>query len=76
MDAMLQNIKLKKRLEYLSSLANENQELRELVNVLTQTVEEQKTKVDDLKKALNDKVDGENILDATEYAIEKVREFD
>ncbi|MDF9495112.1 hypothetical protein P5772_21815 [Bacillus cereus] len=76
MDAMLENIKLKKKLEYLSNLANENQELRESVNVLTQTVEELKTTVDDLKKALNDKVDGENILDAIVYAIEEVREYD
>lgn len=76
MDAMLENIKLKKKLEYLSNLANENQELRESVNALTQTVEELRITVDDLKKALNDKVDGENILDAIIYAIEEVREFD
>jgi uncharacterized protein (DUF2164 family) len=52
MDEMLRNIKLKKKLEFLSNLFKENQELKESVKVLSQTVEDLKAKVDDLQKAL------------------------
>ncbi|MFC8055336.1 MULTISPECIES: hypothetical protein [Bacillus cereus group] len=52
MDAMLQKIKLKKKLEFLSNLAKENQELKETVYVLLQTVEGLKVQVDDLKRLM------------------------
>ncbi|MFV1457064.1 hypothetical protein [Bacillus mycoides] len=76
MDAMLQHIKLKKKLEFLSNVAKENQELKESVEGLSQTVEGLKATVDNLQKSLNKKVDGDNILDAIVYAIEEVKEID
>ncbi|PFE52038.1 hypothetical protein CN316_31730, partial [Bacillus cereus] len=50
MDAMLENIKLKKKLEYVSNLVKENQELKESVKSLIATVEDLKDKVDMLSK--------------------------
>ncbi|WP_255257260.1 hypothetical protein [Bacillus sp. AFS014408] len=70
---MLQNIKLKKK---FNQLFTDNQELKETVKVLSQTVEDLKATVDDLRKELNEKVNGENILDAIVYAIEEVKEID
>ncbi|WJE18829.1 hypothetical protein QRY07_19040 [Bacillus cereus] len=70
MDALLQNIKLKKKLEYLSNLSNENQELKESVKALASTVERLQITVDNLQTELNEKVNCESILDAIVYAIE------
>ncbi|EOV9525589.1 hypothetical protein ACN5TA_000480 [Bacillus cytotoxicus] len=72
-DESLQNIILKKKVNQLS---DDNQKLQTTVNELFQTVEGLKVTVDNLQKALNEKVDGENILDAIVYAIEEVKEFD
>ncbi|MGI2801613.1 MULTISPECIES: hypothetical protein [unclassified Bacillus cereus group] len=72
-DELLQNIILKKKINQLS---DDNQKLQTTVNELFQTVEGLKVTVDNLQKALNEKVDGENILDAIVYAIEEVKEFD
>ncbi len=55
---MLQNIKLKKKLELSSDLSKENQELKELVKVLSQTLEELKARVD----MLREQVSADNIL--------------
>ncbi|HDR4573350.1 hypothetical protein JC777_00340 (plasmid) [Bacillus cytotoxicus] len=72
-DESLQNIILKKKVNQLS---DDNQKLQTTVNELFQTVEGLKVTVDNLQKSLNEKVDGENILDAIVYAIEEVKEFD
>ncbi|MED1093917.1 hypothetical protein [Bacillus paramycoides] len=74
--SMFEEVKFKKKLEYLSNLAIENQELKESIKSLTSTVEVLQDKVDNLQKALNEKVDGENILEAIVYAIEEVKELD
>ncbi|HDR8170440.1 hypothetical protein ACQVPW_07815 [Bacillus cereus] len=76
MDAMLENIKLKKRLEYLSNLANENQELKESVKVLSQTVEALKDKVDLLSVQVSENNSADNILGTLEYALTRIREYE
>ncbi|PQZ54494.1 hypothetical protein CQZ94_18140 [Bacillus sp. MYb209] len=73
MDTLLQNIKLKKK---FNQLFTDNQELKESVKELSRTVEGLKVTVDNLQKELNEKVNGENILDAIVYAIEEVKEID
>ncbi|MBG9598122.1 hypothetical protein ABE17_14670 [Bacillus mycoides] len=73
MDALLQNIKLKKK---FNQLFTDNQELKESVKELSRTVEGLKVTVDNLQQELNEKVNGENILDAIVYAIEEVKEID
>ncbi|WP_179863969.1 hypothetical protein [Bacillus thuringiensis] len=50
MDEILQNIKLKKKLEWLSNVHKENQELKESVKALASTVEDLKAKVDRLSE--------------------------
>ncbi|UNK35298.1 hypothetical protein MNO09_10885 [Bacillus sp. N5-665] len=72
MDAMLANIKLKKKLEYLFNLAKENHELRELVKALATTVEDLKDKVDLL--SVNNSAD--NILSTLENALTRIREYE
>ncbi|WP_340420223.1 hypothetical protein [Bacillus paramobilis] len=76
MDEMLQNIKLKKKLEYLSNLANENQELKETVRVLFQTVEDLMAKVDMLSRQVSTNNSADNILGTLEYALVRIREFE
>ncbi|MEJ9111499.1 hypothetical protein LAV76_01870 [Bacillus paramobilis] len=73
---MLQNIKLKKKLEYLSNLANENQELKETVRVLFQTVEDLMAKVDMLSRQVSTNNSADNILGTLEYALVRIREFE
>ncbi|MFB5249653.1 hypothetical protein ACE38F_04535 [Bacillus mycoides] len=76
MDEMLENIKLKKKLEYLSNLAKENQELKESVISLEQTVEGLKDKFDMLSRQVSaiDSVD--NILGTLEDALVRIREYE
>ncbi|OJE47666.1 hypothetical protein BAQ49_05430 [Bacillus proteolyticus] len=76
MDAMLQNIKLKKKLEYLSNLAIENQELKESIKELSVTVEELKQALVNLQNDLRRKISEEDILEAIVCAIEEVKEID
>ncbi|HDR7393871.1 TPA: hypothetical protein QCX23_001074 [Bacillus toyonensis] len=76
MDAMLQNIKLKKKLEYLSNLAKENQKLKESVKGLTLTVEDLKDKVDMLSKQVSAIDSTDNILGTLEYALTRIREYE
>ncbi|MBH0359250.1 hypothetical protein CN639_30805 [Bacillus toyonensis] len=76
MDAMLENIKLKKRLDYLSNLANENQELRESVKVLALTVEDLKDKVDMLSNQVSLNNSADMILGTLEDALTRIREYE
>ncbi|PFJ07587.1 hypothetical protein COI88_02045 [Bacillus cereus] len=76
MDAMLQNIKLKKKLEFLSNIAKESQELKESVKVLSQTVEDLKDKVDLLSKQVSAINSSDNILGTLEEAIARIREYE
>lgn len=75
MDAMLENIKMKKKLEYLSNVARENQELKESVRVLSQTVEALKNKVDLLSEQVSTNNSADNILGTLEYALTRIREY-
>ncbi|MEK5130292.1 hypothetical protein N2V80_18880 [Bacillus sp. FSL W8-0640] len=75
-DAMLQNIKLKKKLEFLSNIAKENQELRESVKVLSQTVEDLKDKVDMLSRQVSTINSSDNILGTLEDALVRIREYE
>ncbi|MFF2343706.1 hypothetical protein [Bacillus mycoides] len=75
-DAMLQNIKLKKKLEFLSNVAKENQELKESVKVLSQTVEGLKATVDMLSKQVSAIDSTDNILGTLEYALTRIREYE
>lgn len=76
MDAMLENIKLKKKLEYLSNLPNENQELKESVKVLSQTMEDLTAKVDMLSRQVSAIDSADNILGTLEYALTRIREYE
>ncbi|MCR6854003.1 hypothetical protein [Bacillus thuringiensis] len=76
MDAMLQNIKLKKKLEFISNVAKENQELRESVNALSQTVEGLKDTVDMLSKQVSANNSADNILGTLEDALTRIREYE
>ncbi|PEE26297.1 hypothetical protein [Bacillus toyonensis] len=76
MDAMLENIKLKKRLDYLSNLANENQELRESVKVLALNVEDLKDKVDMLSNQVSLNNSADMILGTLEDALTRIREYE
>lgn len=76
MDAMLENIKLKKKLEYLSNVAKENQELKESVKVLSQTVEGLTAKVDMLSEQVSANNSADNILGTLEYALARIREYE
>ncbi|MGF2618672.1 hypothetical protein [Bacillus cereus] len=76
MDAMLENIKLKKKLEYLSTIAKENHELKESIKTLTATVEDLKGKVDLLSKQVSANYSADNILGTLEYALVRIREFE
>ncbi|HFJ9281671.1 hypothetical protein AT278_25450 [Bacillus cereus] len=73
---MLQNIKLKKKLEFLSNIAKENQELRESVKVLSQTVEDLKDKVDMLSRQVSTINSSDNILGTLEDALVRIREYE
>ncbi|PDZ49175.1 hypothetical protein CON07_23375 [Bacillus sp. AFS094611] len=76
MDAMLENIKLKKKLEFLSNVAKENQELKESVKVLSQTVEGLTAKVDMLSKQVSAIDSADNILGTLEDALARIREYE
>ncbi|WP_144488101.1 hypothetical protein [Bacillus sp. ABP14] len=76
MDAMLENIKLKKRLEYLSNLANENEELGESVKALAITVEDLKDKVDMLSNQVSLNNSADKILGTLEDALTRIREYE
>ncbi|PGO46701.1 hypothetical protein CN977_12420 [Bacillus thuringiensis] len=74
MDAMLENIKLKKKLEFLSNIAKENQELRKSVNALFQTLEGLKDKVNLLSDQVSASYSADNILGSPEDALTRIRE--
>ncbi|MFF1992847.1 hypothetical protein ACFVWC_16525 [Bacillus mycoides] len=76
MDAMLQNIKLKKKLEFSSNFAKENQELKETVKVLSQTVEGLKATVDTLSEQVSANNSADNNLGTLEYALTRIREYE
>ncbi|MBL1704546.1 hypothetical protein [Bacillus luti] len=76
MDAMLENIKLKKKLEYLSNVAKENHELKESVKVISQTVEDLTAKVDMLSRQVSEIDSTDNILGTLEYALTRIREYE
>jgi len=76
MDAMLQNIKLKKKLEYLSNVHKENQELKESVKSLALTVEDLKNKVDMLSEQVRVNNSADNILGTLEDALTRIREYE
>lgn len=75
MDAMLENIKLKKKLEYLSNVHKENQELKESVT-LALNVEDLKTKVDMLSEQVRANNSTDNILGTLEDALTRIREYE
>ncbi|AXO97154.1 hypothetical protein [Bacillus anthracis] len=76
MDAMLQNIKLKKAIECITNLSNENQELKESVKTLATTVENLKRTVDILSVQVNENNSADNILGTLEYALTRIREYE
>ncbi|PEE57087.1 hypothetical protein CN277_27580 [Bacillus cereus] len=76
MDAMLQNIKLKKKLEYLSNVHKENQELKESVKSLALTVEDLKNKVDMLSEQVRANNSADNILGTLEDALTRIRGYE
>lgn len=76
MDEMLQNIKLKKKLEWLSNVHKENQELKESVKALASTVEDLKTKVDRLSEQVSANNSADNILGTLEDALTRIREYE
>ncbi|WP_242280973.1 hypothetical protein [Bacillus cereus group sp. BfR-BA-01347] len=76
MDAMLENIKLKKKLGFLSNIAKENQELRKSVNALFQTVEGLKDKVNLLSDQVSASYSADNILATLEDALTRIREYE
>lgn len=73
---MLENIKLKKKLEFLSNIAKENQELRKSVNALFQTVEGLKDKVNLLSDQVSASYSADNILGTLEDALTRIREYE
>ncbi|MED0973569.1 hypothetical protein [Bacillus paramycoides] len=76
MDEILQNIKLKKKLEWLSNVHKENQELKESVKALASTVEDLKSKVDRLSEQVSANNSAENILGTLEDALTRIREYE
>ena len=76
MDAMLENIKLKKKLEYVSNVAKENNELKESIKTLTSTVEGLEVKVDLLSKQISENYSADNILGTLEDALTRIREYE
>ncbi|MCU4715477.1 hypothetical protein OCE25_24555 [Bacillus cereus] len=74
MDAMLEKVKLKKKLEYLSTIAKENYELKESVKALSLTVEDLTAKVDLLSKQVSVSYSADNILGTLEDALTRIRE--
>lgn len=76
MDAMLENIKMKKKLEYLSNVAKENHELKESIKTLTATVENLEVKVDMLSKQVSASSSADNILGTLEDALTRIREYE
>lgn len=76
MDAMLENVKLKKKLEYLSTIAKENHELKESVKALSQTVKDLTVKVDLLSKQVSASYSTDNILGTLEDALTRIREYE
>ncbi|MEK4501812.1 hypothetical protein [Bacillus sp. FSL R12-0069] len=69
---IFEDVKFKKRIEYLTNLAMENEELKESVKSLSSTVDELKRKVD----ILSVQVSEDNILGTLEYALTRVREYE
>ncbi|MDN4875681.1 hypothetical protein QYM23_22970 [Bacillus cereus] len=76
MDAMLEKVKLKKKLEYLSTIAKENHELKESVKALSQTVKDLTVKVDLLSKQVSSSYSADNILGTLEDALTRIREYE
>lgn len=76
MDAMLEKVKLKKKLEYLSTIAKENHELKESVKALSLTVEDLTVKVDLLSKQVSVSYSADNILGTLEDALTRIREYE
>ncbi|HDR4865723.1 TPA: hypothetical protein QCR55_002074 [Bacillus cereus] len=76
MDAMLENVKLKKKLEYLSTIAKENHELKESVKALAQTVKDLTVKVDWLSRQVSASYSADNILGILEDALTRIREYE
>ncbi|MDZ4607584.1 hypothetical protein ORM91_11895 [Bacillus cereus] len=76
MDAMLENIKMKKKLEYLSNVAKENHELKESIKTLTATLENLEVKVDMLSKQVSANSSADNILGTLEDALTRIREYE
>lgn len=76
MDAMLEKVKLKKKLEYLSTIAKENHELKESVKALSQTVKDLTVKVDLLSKQVSASYSADNILGTLEDALTRIREYE
>ncbi|PEM52993.1 hypothetical protein [Bacillus toyonensis] len=76
MDAMLEKVKLKKKLEYLSTIAKENHELKESVKALSQTVKDLTAKVDLLSKQVSASYSADNILGTLEDALTRIREYE
>ncbi|PFL18906.1 hypothetical protein COJ07_17730 [Bacillus cereus] len=63
---------MKKKLEFLSNIAKENQELKESVKVLSQTVEDLKGKVDMLSRQVSAINSSDNILGTLEDALVRI----
>lgn len=76
MDAMLEKVKLKKKLEYLSTIAKENHELKESIKALSLTVEDLTVKVDLLSKQVSVSYSADNILGTLEDALTRIREYE
>lgn len=73
---MLENIKMKKAIECITNLSNENQELKEYVKSLASTVEGLKRKVDILSVQVSKSNSADNILGTLEYALTRIREYE
>lgn len=73
---IFEEVKFKKRIEYLTNLAIENQELKEIVKSLSTTVEDLKRKVDILSVQVSESNSADNILGTLEYALTRVREYE
>lgn len=73
---IFEEVKFKKKIEYLTNLAIENQELKESVRSLSTTVEELKKKVDILSVQVSESNSADNILGTLEYALTRVRKYE
>lgn len=73
---IFEEVKFKKRIEYLTNLAMENEELKESVKSLSATVEELKEKVAILSVQVSEMNSTDNILGTLEYALTRVREYE